>query len=95
MKMKNSEDLKLIEGTFLPTEAKEILTSIFSSKIQFHTTKNFSSQVRFGHDDAFSAIRISELNQCLETIFEIITEAEKSNQSVSIHSEISIRLINS
>lgn len=90
--MKNSEDLKLIDGTFLPAEAKEILSSIFSSKIQFHTTKNFSSQVRFGQDDAISAVRIPELNQSLEDVFEIIRQAEKNNQSIRIHADVKLTL---
>ena len=90
--MKNSEDLKLIDGTFLPTEAKEILTNIFSSKIQFHTTKNFSNQVRFGKEDTVSVNRIPELNKSLEYVFEIIRQAQKNNQSICIHSVVSITL---
>ena len=93
--MKNLEDLKLIEGTFLPNEAKEMLSNLFSSKIQFHTTKNFSTQVRFGKDDTVSATRIPELNKSLEDIIEIINQAEKNNQHISIHSSVSIRIIDS
>lgn len=91
--MKEHEKLKLIDGTFNSIEAKEILTNIFSSKAQFHTTKNFSSQIRFGKDDEISAKRIPELKKTMEKIFEIILEAEKNNQTIKIHSEVSISLI--
>lgn len=91
--MEEREKLKLIDGTFSTIEAKEILTNIFSSKTQFHTTKNFSSQIRFGKDDEISAKRIPELKKTMERIFEIILESEKNNQTIKIESEVNISLI--
>ena len=88
--MKEHDKLKLIDGTFSTIEAKEILTNIFSSKAQFHTTKNFSSQIRFGKDDEISAKRIPELKKTMERIFEIILEAEKDNREVTIQADVII-----
>ncbi|WPR70410.1 hypothetical protein SLW70_10700 [Flavobacterium sp. NG2] len=91
--MNNLENLKLIDGSFSASEAKEILTTLFSNKIQFHTTKNFSTEVRFGKDDEVSSKRIPELNQSLEKILNLITQAQENNQTFEIQSEVNIRLI--
>ena len=52
--MKNNNKLTLIDGTFSHLEAKEILSGIVASKINFHNIKNWSSRERFGKDDEIS-----------------------------------------
>lgn len=91
--MNNSEKLKLINGSFSASEAKEILTTLFSNKIQFHTTKKFSTEVRFGKDDEVSSKRIPELNQSLEKILELIIQAQENDQTFEIQADVHIRLI--
>jgi len=39
--MNNKENLTLINGSFHPTEAQELLLNVFSTKIQFHHLKKF------------------------------------------------------
>jgi hypothetical protein len=41
--MGNKQNFKLIDGEFSQTEAMEVLNNVFSGKIQFHQSKNFSS----------------------------------------------------
>jgi hypothetical protein len=41
--MKEEMSIMLIDGTFTKAQAKEILTNLIGTKIQFHQLKNFSS----------------------------------------------------
>ncbi len=84
------KDLKLIDGKFSPNEAKEILLNIISSKIQFHTIKDFSSEIRTGEPEYKSRQRINELQKTRDRILTIIEEAEKSNSMIELVSPIQI-----
>ena len=90
--MIKNEQLKLIEGEFLHEEAKEILTNIFFAKINFHRTKNFSSQERFGIDDERATERIPALEKEIDKLEKIIAEARVQNKKLIISSEITISL---
>ncbi len=92
--MKSTEKLTLIEGVFSAEETKEILTNMFSSKINFHHIKNWSSRERFGKDDEISKKRIPELQNDLQKLQEILLNAKHSNQKLVINSEVNISLSN-
>lgn len=91
--MNKNENLSLIEGSFNPEEAREILLNIFSTKINFHERKNFSSEERFGKSDAVALKRIPVLKQNLEKIVSVIADAEAKNKQVIISSQINIQLV--
>ncbi len=93
--MKNQHAFKLIDGNFSIKESREILQSVFSSKIQFHSMKNFSSQERFGEDDKTAIERIPQLKKSINDILKIIEAAEKKGEYLEIRSEIVISLIRS
>ena len=90
--MNKIEKINLIEGTFSNEEAKEILVNIFSTKINYHEMKNFSSYERFGKYDKTAKKRIPELKKELEKISKIISEAKLHNKNLIINSEITIAL---
>lgn len=90
--MNKIEKLTLIEGDFAVSEAKEILNSIFSSKINFHNIKNWSAQERFGKDDAIAQKRIPALKTEMKKLDEILAEAKANNKKLVISSEIRISL---
>jgi hypothetical protein len=87
----NNSNLTLIDGEFSPVDAKEILKNVFGSKIQFHEMKNFSSKERFGKEDQTSLKRIVQLNNNLERILKVISEAEANNETLIVDAEICIR----
>lgn len=91
--MSTKKKLVLIHGEFSPTEAKQILTSIFSSKIQFHELRNFSSMERLGKEDKLSIKRIPQLKKSLIQIEKAVEKSRKQNKRVKIESEITISLI--
>lgn len=93
--MDTTEKLVLITGQFAPEDAKDILTNVFSTKMQFHEMKNFSSQVRFGKDDDTAVKRIPELKGSLDKSLEMVAKAKSKNQQLVITAEIKIQLIDS
>lgn len=90
--MSKNKKLKLIEGKFLHSEAKEILKNIFSAKINFHQMKNFSSQERFGKDDKTAVKKIPILKKEMAKLDKILAEAKLKNMNLIISSEINILL---
>lgn len=91
--MNKEEKLSLIEGEFDALEANEILQNIFSTKINFHKMKNFSSQERFGIEDQTAIKRLPVLILNLEKLNNIIANAELHNKKLKISSEIKIELL--
>lgn len=92
--MENKQQLILIDGEFLLEDGKEILNNIFSSKINFHQMKNFSSQERFGIDDAMAKKRIPQLKEEVLKIEKILLEAKSKNKKLIISSTIDISFSN-
>ncbi len=90
--MEKVEKLKLIQGTFTGDEAKDILLSIYASKINFHKMKNFSSQEWYGKNDELADKRLKELTSEVEKIKAILKISEADNLKINITSEIVIEL---
>jgi hypothetical protein len=90
--MKNTKTLKIIDGNYTFEEAKEILMSMFLSKINFHNLKNWSAQERFGKLDETAQIRIPELRKEMQKLEEILMEAKANNKKLVISSEINISM---
>lgn len=84
------ESLKLIDGKYNSEEAKEILMNLISSKISFHTIKDFSSQERTGMSEPGSMERIQELQKTKGQIIKIIEKAREENLLLEIHSSVKI-----
>jgi len=90
--MKNTKELILITSHFSPDETREILMSVFTGKIDFHESKSFSSQERFGKVDLNALKRITELRRSMGITSKIIDEAKQNNETLKITSEIQISL---
>lgn len=90
--MKKQHTLKLIEGKFLHKEAKEILTNIYSAKINFHQMKNFSSKEMFGCEDKIAVKKIPFLKKEISKLEKILVRAKEKNLKLVITSEINILL---
>ena len=91
--MKNTKTLKIIDGQFTYEDARQILMSLFLSKIDFHIQKNWSSQERYGITDINALIRISALRSELEKIEKILSDPKAENKRLVINSEITISMI--
>lgn len=84
------KSLKLIDGKFSAKEAKEILLNMINNKIQFHTNRDFSSEIRFGTPEVNSRERLIELRETKKKILSLLEEAKNNNQILRIHSSIEV-----
>jgi hypothetical protein len=91
--MKNTETLTIIDDDFTYDEAKEILMNTFSSKINFHTIKNWCSQERYGKDDEQAQKRIPALKIEMKKLESILSEAKAKNKKLVVSSKINIELM--
>ncbi|MCY2688453.1 hypothetical protein [Salinimicrobium sp. TH3] len=82
------KNLKLIDGTFSPAEARDILLNMIGSKIHFHNKRDFSSKIRIGSSDRSSRVRLDELRETREHIISFLEKAEREGSTVSIKSSI-------
>ena len=87
--MKQSK-LSLVNGDFTPEEALEVLMNLYSSKINFHELKNFSSQERFGYPDVHSQKRLPELKKTMKEISILFRDLKESGEEINIQSDIII-----
>lgn len=91
--MKENETIDLINGTFTPSEAQELLLTLLNNKIDFHNKKNWSSRERFGKPDANSEQRLKYLresrNKVVSLIARLISEDNEA-KSVTLNSSIEI-----
>ena len=91
--MKNINNIKLINGTFSPEDAKELLRNLYNSKINFHNIKNFSSSERLGKPDKNSIKRIPELKESLKNILLMLDVATEKKYKVKLHSIVEIEFV--
>jgi hypothetical protein len=90
MQDQSSHEFKLIDGQFHPNEAKNMLMSLFNSKIEYHQLESFSNHIRLGSDSSFSQKRIHALTQSIESINDIIQEAIETGKQLKIEGLIQI-----
>jgi len=87
------QEFLLISGQFSAEEAKEILTSLISSKLSFHSKKNMRSIEHTGQVDHKAKKRIKELEQMRLEILRLMEEGEKKGFTFNIHSDINVKLV--
>ena len=92
--MNQIQKFKLIDGHFEPTEARSVLFSLVSNKINFHNMQAFGITVRSSGDTSFHDMRIKELAQTNIDIKKVMDYATENNLSLKINGTIEIELIN-
>ncbi|WP_395051289.1 hypothetical protein [Flavobacterium sp.] len=89
----SSTTITLIDGHFSSDDAFELLRNLYSSKIQFHQLKNFSSMERFGKEDKMAMERIPKLKESLESILTIMKEEEIGENMIEIKAVVNITFL--
>ena len=90
--MESKRIFKLIDGNFSATDARSVLTTIVSAKINFHSLRQFSETIRFGSDRSHSEQRISELKKLNDDLIQLTEEAAQNGLRLKIKSNIEIEL---
>ena len=91
--MKKNKTLTIIDENFTSDEAKDVIMNLFSSKLNYHQIKNWSSQEKFGKNDVIAQEKIPALKNEMKRFEEILLEAKANNKKLVISSEINIELL--
>ncbi|MBP2834011.1 hypothetical protein J8281_17580 [Aquimarina sp. U1-2] len=91
---KKEQHVKLIEGTFTPSEAADILISMITKKINFHKLQRLSALEQYC-DDATVHLddRIAQLKRAEEETKELIVNARKEGYQLKINGSVEIELV--
>ena len=89
---KDTEIVQLIEGTFGPVEAADVLLSLVTYKIKFHNLQLLHLEAEDKPSREQSEKRIMELKEAKNRITQIIMDARNSGASLEINSNIHIKV---
>ena len=84
-------EFKLIDSSFTNEEASAVLLGLVNYKIQFHSQKIFSSDIRFGIDDVKSKKRIIELESIKNELIEYFDRIDDAEGIVRVSSIVNMK----
>ncbi|HCQ12546.1 hypothetical protein [Flavobacterium sp.] len=90
MKTEEKKEFKLIDSTFTPNEANNVLSDLIKSKISYHKLDDFSQHIRFERDSQHSKNRIEQLQATQEELKEFINIAKAKGVNLVIKSNVFI-----
>ena len=85
-------DVALINGSFAPAEAADILLSFINDKIKFHTVRQLQSQNDLNNTQQKSEERLRELREAKRKITDLVLQARNEGRVLDISSTIQITL---
>lgn len=88
------QGIKLIQGTFTPSDASDILIEIIDKKINFHKIQKLKIS-EGNHDDPCShdTARLAELVASKEHLIQIIKDVRGDGKRMTINASISIEVV--
>jgi hypothetical protein len=89
--MDSPQRFKLIDGTFSPAEATEILLNLVKSKIDYHRLRLARDEHRFGKDLAHSERRIEQLKQLEAELKKALSCASAQGHQLEVSGWFEIR----
>jgi ribosomal protein S15P/S13E len=91
--MQKVQKFSLIRNEFNADEAKEVLLSLYTAKIQFNKLKNLSSHIRFNQSDTELLGRIEELEDNRDKLLNFLSYAQENKIKLHVQSEIRLEII--
>lgn len=91
--MDSPQRFKLIDGTFAPAEATEILLNLVKNKIDYHRLRLARDEHRFGKDLAHSEKRIEQLKQMEAELKVVLSAAAEQGQPLELAGWVEIRAV--
>lgn len=90
-KMENIQSFKLVDGSYTPKDAEEILMALISDKIKFHQGNIFSINERNCEGDIeHSEKRIAELKAEKVRVRTMLRNIEDQDMKIAISSDVNI-----
>lgn len=93
MKTEEKNEFKLIDSTFTPIEAKNVLSDLITSKINYHKVDDFSQHIRFERDSQHSKNRIEQLKSAQVELNEFINIAKAKGLNLVVKSTVYIEYV--
>ena len=88
--MNTPQKFQLIDGTFTPDEARQVLGAMVKSKIDFHTLAKHSESERSGDAGNQSEKRIRALREIDLELKKIFESARASGKKIEVKGRIEI-----
>lgn len=82
----------LIDGVFLPEEARQVLMTLIHDKISFHQRNDWSRRERLGDTDPPGTSRVDQLMATREALKALLVDAEALGMKLVINCNIDITL---
>jgi len=89
---RENQSYRLIDGVFLPDEARQVLMTLIHDKISFHQRNDWSRRERQGEGDPSGGKRIEELRSTREALDAFLVDAETRGMKLVISCNIDIAL---
>jgi hypothetical protein len=86
-------NISLINSSFKPKDAKQVLLSLLDYKIQFHSQKVLSTYEKYGTEDEYSKNRIEQLKEERDKVLKMFNENDFENCTIALESEVSIKIL--
>lgn len=90
--MKESQNFKLIDSTYGPNEAREVLSRLIKDKIKFLNQEIFSIQVRYGEDTTHMENRRAELCRMEEELIKPLQALSNDDYDIVIDCEVNFKI---
>lgn len=90
--MNTQQHFQLIDGTFTPDQARQVLGAMVKSKIDFHTLEKHSESERSGAAD-LSRERLETLRKLDADLKSLFEKARASGATLKVRGNIHITLI--
>ncbi|MEP2776833.1 MAG: hypothetical protein ABJQ29_11605 [Luteolibacter sp.] len=91
--MNETRHFQLIDGTFTPQEAGQVLGSMVKSKIDYHTRENHSDMERSGGKKAHSETRLRDLRELNASLREFFESTNAGNHNLKFSGQITIEVL--
>jgi len=85
-------NIQLVKRTFSPIGAADLLLSLLTYKIKFHTVQMLSNEVSYSPETLPSEQRIEELKNAKNMVKDLILKARNEGYEFQIESTITINL---
>jgi hypothetical protein len=85
--------IKLVEGTYSPTDSADVLLSLISDKIKFHNLQILCLKDKSGPKLIHAEKRIEELKKSRKRVTDLILKARNTGYNLKIDGTIKIEML--
>lgn len=94
LKKLSMEKFTLLDSTYTPDQAREVVLTLISDKIRFLNMQSLRIREMYSGDTSHLEERIEDLKKSKKEIEAILDAAKNEGKDVSFSSEISVKLVN-